>query len=183
MDGALNEPGSSGGERWSERIEIHEKNRDVCMEAGKCILVVEDNPSDEFLTLQAFQDIGMKEMVAAVRDGGEALDYLFCTGSHTHRAVNDLPTLILLDLSLPSLNGIEVLDRIRADPRTRLIPVVIFTGSDSRRDLVASYVSGANSFVQKPVDFADYAEVLRQVWRYWSTINTSPMVPQPEINS
>jgi two-component system response regulator len=153
------------------------------MEAEKCILVVEDNPSDEFLTLQAFQNLGMREMVAAVRDGAEALDYLFCTGLHAQRAPNP-PNLILLDLSLPSLNGIEVLDRIRADPRTRLIPVVIFTGSDSHRDLVASYVSGANSFVQKPVDFADYAEVLRQVWHYWSTVNTSPMVaPEPEPRS
>ena len=151
------------------------------MEAGKCILVVEDNPNDEFLTLQAFQTIEMMEMVAAVRDGAEALDYLFCTGPYTQRLPEDLPQLILLDLSLPSLNGIEVLDRIRTDARTRLIPVVIFTGSDSRRDLVASYLSGANSFVQKPVDFEDYAEVLRRVWWYWSTINTSPMVGSESV--
>ena len=150
------------------------------MEAGKRILVVEDNPSDEFLTLEAFHRLDMREVVLAVRDGAEALDYLFCTGAHADRAHGDLPELILLDLTLPSLNGIEILDRIRADARTRLIPVVIFTGSDSRRDLVASYLSGANSFVQKPVDFADYAEVLRQVWHYWSKVNTLPSTSVPQ---
>ena len=146
------------------------------MQGGKRILVVEDNPSDEFLTLQAFNKIGLREMVLAVRDGAEALDYLFCTGSYARRATGDLPELILLDLSLPRLNGIEVLDRIRADARTRLIPVVIFTGSDSRRDLVATYLSGANSFVQKPVEFSDYTEVLRQVWHYWSSVNSSELL-------
>lgn len=143
------------------------------MEASKRILVVEDNPSDEFLTLEAFHRLGLRETVLAVNDGAEALDYLFSTGDHAGRS-SGLPEMILLDLTLPSLNGIELLDRIRADARTRLIPVVIFTGSDSRRDLVASYLSGANSFVQKPVDFSDYAEVLRQVWHYWSKVNTLP---------
>lgn len=152
------------------------------MEAGKRILVVEDNPSDEFLTLEAFHRLDLREMVLAVRDGAEALDYLFCTGAYANRPVGDLPELILLDLTLPSLNGIEILDRIRADARTRLIPVVIFTGSDSRRDLVASYLSGANSFVQKPVNFRDYSEVLRQVWHYWSKVNTLPSAPVAAIS-
>ena len=152
------------------------------MDAGKRILVVEDNPSDEFLTLEAFQRLDLREVVLAVRDGAEALDYLFCTGAYANRPVGDLPELILLDLTLPSLNGIEILDRIRADARTRLIPVVIFTGSDSRRDLVASYLSGANSFVQKPVSFGDYSEVLRQVWHYWSKVNTLPSTPVVAIS-
>jgi two-component system response regulator len=151
------------------------------MEAAIRVLVVEDNPSDEFLTLEAFQRLDMREVVLAVRDGAEALDYLFCTGAYTRRPFGDLPELILLDLTLPSLNGIEILDRIRSDARTRLIPVVIFTGSDSRRDLVASYLNGANSFVQKPVNFADYAEVLRQVWHYWSKVNTLPSASVPEV--
>jgi CheY-like chemotaxis protein len=151
------------------------------MEAGKRILVVEDNPSDEFLTLEAFHRLDLREVVLAVRDGAEALDYLFCTGAYANRPFGDLPDLILLDLTLPSLNGIEILDRIRSDARTRLIPVVIFTGSNSRRDLVASYLSGANSFVQKPVSFGDYAEVLRQVWHYWSKVNTLPSTSVPEI--
>ena len=152
------------------------------MDAGKRILVVEDNPSDEFLTLEAFHRLDLREVVLAVRDGAEALDYLFCTGAYANRPVGDLPELILLDLTLPSLNGIEILDRIRADARTRLIPVVIFTGSDSRRDLVASYLSGANSFVQKPVNFGDYSEVLRQVWHYWSKVNTLPSTPVTAIS-
>ena len=151
------------------------------MEAGKRILVVEDNPSDEFLTLEAFGKLGLRDVVVAVRDGAKALDYLFGTTPSGNSPSGTLPELILLDLSLPSLNGIEVLDRIRADVRTRLIPVVVFTGSDSRRDLVASYLNGANSFVQKPVDFADYAEVLRQVWSYWSTVNTSVTPPTSEM--
>ena len=150
------------------------------MEAGKRILVVEDNPSDEFLTLEAFDKLGLREFVIAVRDGSEALDYLFGTGSYTD-SPRAAPELILLDLSLPSLNGIEVLDRIRADVRTRLIPVVVFTGSDSRRDLVASYLNGANSFVQKPMDFSDYAEVLRQIWCYWSSVNTPATPPTSEM--
>lgn len=151
------------------------------MEAGKRILVVEDNPSDEFLTLEAFNQLGLRDMVVAVRDGAEALDCLFGTGPYEGGASSALPELILLDLSLPGLNGIEVLDRIRADLRTRLIPVVVFTGSDARRDLVASYLNGANSFVQKPMDFADYAAVLRRVWDYWSNINVPAAPPSPEV--
>lgn len=151
------------------------------MEAGKRILVVEDNPSDEFLTLEAFSKLGLRDVVVAVRDGAEALDYLFGTGSYARDSTGTLPELILLDLSLPSLNGVEVLDRIRGDTRTRLIPVVVFTGSDSRRDLVTSYLNGANSFVQKPMDFADYAEVLRHVWGYWSSINVSAVPTSPEV--
>ena len=151
------------------------------MEAGKRILVVEDNPSDEFLTLEAFNKLGLQDVVTAVRDGAEALDYLFGTGRYADISTEILPELILLDLSLPSLNGVEVLDRIRGDRRTRLIPVVVFTGSDSRRDLVASYLNGANSFVQKPMDFTDYAEVLRQIWSYWSSINVPATPPSAEM--
>ena len=141
------------------------------MEPRKRILVVEDDRDEALLILEALRQNELLELVAAVRGGAEALDYLFCTGPHARRSPADLPDLILLDLSMPGVSGIEVLDRIRADRRVRLIPVVVFSGSDSRRDLVASYLGGANSFVRKPAEFADYADLLRQVWHYWSNVN------------
>jgi CheY-like chemotaxis protein len=151
------------------------------MDAEKRILLVEDNPRDEFLTLEAFRQLDLQDSVLALRDGSEALDYLFCSGSYSGGCKGALPELILMDLELPYLNGIEVLDRIRADARTRLIPVVIFTGSDSRRDLVAGYLGGANSFVRKPVDFMDYVQVLQHLWHYWSKVNVLPstLFPTP----
>ena len=143
------------------------------MDNRKRILVVEDDRDEEQLILEALRENQLSELVTAVRGGAEALDYLFCTGLHARRSPLDLPDLILLDLHMSGVSGIEVLDRIRADPRVRLIPVVVFSGSDSHRDLVASYLGGANSFVQKPVEFADYAEVLRHVWHYWSSVNAA----------
>jgi two-component system response regulator len=142
---------------------------------GKGILLVEDDPKDVILTLCAFQRIQLKHEVAVVGDGAEALDYLFGAGDYAAHPPG-LPRVVLLDLHLPKLNGLEVLDRIRTDPRTRHLPVVAFTASLAERDLTASYLGGANSCVQKPEDFADFAETLRQIWHYWSAINQVPAI-------
>jgi two-component system response regulator len=141
--------------------------------SAKSILLVEDNPNDVALTLRAFQRSGLAEHVGVVRDGAEALDYLFGTGDYAGVGP-DLPQLVLLDLHLPRLNGLEVLDRIRSDPRTRFVPVVAFTSSTAERDLTASYLGGANSCVRKPEEFAELAELLRQIWHYWSAVNQLP---------
>ncbi len=143
------------------------------MDNRKRILVVEDDQDDELLILEALGQSQLLDLVVTVRGGAEALDYLFCTGRHARRSPQDLPDLILLDLRMPGVSGIEVLDRIRADSRVRLIPVVVFSGSDARRDLEASYLGGANSFVQKPAEFSAFADVLRQVWHYWSSVNAA----------
>ena len=140
---------------------------------GKGILLVEDDPKDVLLTLQAFQEVQLKSQVAVVSDGAEALDYLFGAGDYAADAP-ELPRVVLLDLHLPKLNGLEVLDRIRTDPRTRHLPVVAFTSSLAERDMRASYLGGANSCVRKPEEFADFAETLRQIWHYWSSINEVP---------
>ena len=140
---------------------------------GKGILLVEDDPKDVLLTLRAFQQIQLKNQVAVVSDGAEALDYLFGAGDYA-ALPPELPRVVLLDLHLPKLNGLEVLDRIRTDPRTRHLPVVAFTSSLSERDLTACYLGGANSCVRKPEEFADFAETLRQIWHYWSSINEVP---------
>lgn len=147
---------------------------------SKRILLVEDEPSDVELILHAFQKIHLADEVAVVRDGAEALDYLFGTGLFAGRSTERQPKVILLDLHMPRLNGIEVLDRIRTDPRTRYLPVVTFTASDSARDLTASYLSGTNSCVRKPEDFSAFAETLRQIWLYWSEINQLPPPPGPQ---
>ena len=146
---------------------------------SKRILLVEDDPNDVELILHAFQKIHLVDEVAVVRDGAEALDYLFGTGPFAGRSTDHQPKVILLDLHMPRLNGIEVLDRIRTDPRTRYLPVVTFTSSDSARDLTASYLSGTNSCVRKPEDFTAFAETLRQIWLYWSEINQLPPPPSP----
>ena len=143
----------------------------------KGILLVEDDPEDVILTLRAFQEIQLKNQVAVVRDGAEALDYLFGAGDYAAHPP-ELPRVVLLDLHLPKLNGLEVLDRIRTDPRTRHLPVVAFTSSMAERDMTASYLGGANSCVRKPEEFADFAETLGQIWHYWSSINEVPLVPQ-----
>jgi two-component system response regulator len=142
---------------------------------GKAILLVEDDPQDVILTLRAFQQIQLKHQVAVVSDGAEALDYLFGTGDYAAHPPG-LPRIVLLDLHLPKLNGLEVLDRIRTDPRTRHLPVVAFTSSLAERDMTASYLGGANSCVRKPEEFADFAETLRQIWHYWSAINEVPCI-------
>ncbi len=141
---------------------------------GKVILLVEDNPDDVALTLRALKKSGVAARLATAGDGVEALDYLFGTGPHAGRDPAETPHLILLDLKLPRVDGIEVLRRIRADARTRLLPVVILTSSQEQRDLVNGYASGANSFIRKPVDFTEFLNVMRRLSQYWLALNVGP---------
>jgi two-component system, response regulator len=138
------------------------------------ILLVEDNPRDEELALLALEDSRVANDVVVVHDGVQALDYLFGSGSFDSRSPAEQPQLVLLDLKLPKLNGLEVLERIRADPRTELIPVVILTSSDEESDLVRSYKLRVNSYIRKPVDFAQFTEAIRQLGLYWLVLNTVP---------
>ncbi len=140
----------------------------------KIILLVEDNPNDEMLTVRALKKNNIINEIVVARDGTEALDYLFATGPHEDRDTNVMPELILLDLKLPKMTGLDVLKRIRGDERTELLPVVILTGSDEERDLVESYKLGANSYVRKPVDFVQFTEAVRQLGLYWLLVNESP---------
>jgi two-component system response regulator len=137
------------------------------------ILLVEDSSSDEELTLRALKKHQVPSRVVVVRDGAEALDYLFARGAHAGRAADELPHVVLLDLGLPKIGGLEVLRQIRADERTRLLPVVILSSSSEVRDLRGGYDSGANSYVVKPVDFRQFAESVRQVGSYWLMLNQS----------
>jgi len=138
---------------------------------GKIILLVEDNPDDELLMLRALTKNNIANDVVVARDGIEALDYLFNTGKYAGRERDVNPQLILLDLKLPKLDGLEVLKSIRADERTKLIPVVILTTSGEQQDIVNSYNLGANSYVQKPVDFKEFIEATRQLGLYWLVVN------------
>lgn len=135
------------------------------------ILLVEDNPDDEALTLRAFQKNNIRNDVVIARDGVEALDYIFGTGAHAGRDPEDTPAVILLDLKLPKIDGLEVLRRLRSDQRTRLTPVVILTSSKEEQDLIRSYSLGANSYVRKPVDFTEFMEAVRQLGMYWLVLN------------
>ena len=138
------------------------------------ILLVEDNPDDEELTLLAFKESNVLNEVVVARDGAEALDYLFGTGKYAGRDASRPPQLILLDLKLPKLGGLEVLEHMRADPRTSLIPVVILTSSSEEEDILASYRLGANSYVRKPVDFHHFADSVKQLGMYWLLLNETP---------
>jgi len=138
------------------------------------ILLVEDNPDDEELTLRALHKSKLTNDIAVVRDGSEALDFLFCQNEYVDRDPLTLPAVILLDLKLPKLNGIDVLKRIRADERTRLIPVVILTSSSEDEDMINSYSSGANSYVRKPVAFASFADAVSELGLYWMLLNEQP---------
>ena len=140
----------------------------------KMILIVEDNPDDEELTIRALKKNNIGNRLVVVRDGAEALDFLFCTGAYANRDPLDLPQTILLDLKLPKVDGLEVLKRIRADTRTSLLPVVILTSSTEDRDLLQSYRNGANSYVRKPVDFNEFLEAARQLGLYWLILNETP---------
>ncbi len=140
----------------------------------KFILLVEDNPDDEALTLRALKKDRFLNEVVVVRNGVEALDYLFATGEYADRDRSVMPEIILLDLKLPKMDGLEVLRRIRADDRTRLLPVVILTSSDEERDVIEGYKLGANSYVRKPVDFTQFAEAVRQLKLYWMVLNEVP---------
>lgn len=140
----------------------------------KAILLVEDNPQDEMLSLRALHKANLANRVVVVRDGQQALDYLFQEGEFANREDCGLPAVVLLDISLPRLSGLEVLVRVRADPRTRVLPVVILTSSDDECDRLRGYASGCNSFVRKPVEFADFAETLARLGLYWLATNDPP---------
>lgn len=144
------------------------------MTGPRRILLVEDNPDDVALTLRALRAHRVTNEVVVAEDGVEALDYLFGEGQHLGRTGHDLPAVILLDLKLPRVDGLEVLRRIRSDPRTRLLPVVVLTSSREEQDLVASYSLGANSYVRKPVDFQQFVEAVRQLGLYWLLLNEPP---------
>jgi two-component system response regulator len=139
------------------------------------ILLVEDNPDDVTLTLRAFRKNNIANEVVVARDGVEALDYLFCQGTHAKRDPKDMPRLILLDLKLPKLDGLQVLERLRGNEVTKLLPVVILTSSKEEQDLISGYKCGANSYVRKPVDFDNFVEAVHQIGLYWLLINEPPI--------
>ena len=141
---------------------------------SKVILLVEDNPDDEFLTLRSLQANHIANEVVVVRDGQAALDWLFGPGGNGGRSAKELPAMILLDLKMPKISGLELLQRLRAEPRTRRIPVVVFTSSGEERDVLASYDLGANSYVRKPVEFSEFSEAVRQLGLYWLVVNAPP---------
>lgn len=143
------------------------------------ILLVEDNPDDVDLTLRAFKRAGITQPVDVARDGAEALDYLFAQGAFASRAGQQPPVLVLLDLKLPRLDGHEVLRRIRADARTRLLPVVILTSSVEEADLSRGYGGGCNSYVRKPVSYTEFVEAARQLGLYWLVLNREPPASPP----
>ena len=144
------------------------------MAVTKVILLVEDNPDDEALTLRAMRKNNIANEIVVARDGAEALAYIFGTGKYEGRDLRETPQVILLDLNLPKIGGLEVLKRIRSDERTALYPIVILTSSKEERDLVESYRFGANSYIRKPVDFTQFSEAIRQLGLYWLVLNEVP---------
>ena len=138
---------------------------------SKLILLVEDNPDDEILTLRALKKASVANRIEVVRDGAEALDFVFGSGNYAGRDLNDMPQLMLLDLKLPKVSGLQVLERIRADERTKRIPVVILTSSTEPVDIKSGYDLHANSFVSKPVNFQDFSEVVQRLGLYWLLVN------------
>jgi len=141
---------------------------------NKLILLVEDNARDEALTLRAIEKNHIANKVVVARDGVEALDYLFGTGTYAERDTSIMPQLVMLDLKLPKVDGLQVLRELRADERTRLLPVVVFTSSSEQEDMIRSYDLGANSYVRKPVDFEQFMEATRQLGMYWLVVNEAP---------
>ncbi|MCK4361825.1 MAG: response regulator [Dehalococcoidia bacterium] len=141
---------------------------------NKIILLVEDDPDDEVLTLRALEKSNILNEIVVARDGVEALDYLFGKGSYSGRDTSVTPQLTLLDLKLPKMDGLEVLRRIRADKRTKLLPVVILTSSREERDLTRGYNLGANSYIRKPVDFVQFRKAVQQLGLYWLVLNVAP---------
>ena len=143
----------------------------------KTLLLVEDNPQDELLTLRALRRANLANRIDVVRDGQQALDYLFREGEFADRNDPELPTVVLLGINLPRLSGLEVLERLRADTRTRLLPVIVLTSSDDELDRLRSYENGCNSFVRKPVEFGEFAEIVARLGVYWLATNEPP--PRP----
>jgi CheY-like chemotaxis protein len=144
----------------------------------KIILLIEDNPDDEALTLRALEKNNIKNDVVVVRDGAEALDYFFGTGSYAGRDLTIMPKLTLLDLKLPKVDGLEVLRQLRANELTRLLPVVILTSSNEEQDRVNGYGLGANSYVRKPIDFGQFTDAVRQLGLYWLILNEPAPLPK-----
>ena len=141
----------------------------------KSILLVEDNPDDEILTVRALKKNNILNDIIVVRDGVEALDYLFGAGSYADRDMTVMPQLILLDLKLPKIDGLEVLRRVRGNEKTRLLPVVVLTSSSEEQDMIESYSLGANSYIRKPVDFNQFSEAVKNLGLYWLVLNESPV--------
>lgn len=144
------------------------------MNNPESILLVEDNRQDELLILRSLRQVDLASQVDVARDGQQALDYLFQEGEFAGRRGRDLPTLVILDISLPRVSGLEVLARLRAHPRTTLLPVVMLTSSDEEQDLVQAYQNRCNSFVRKPLDFAKFAETVASLGSYWQAMNRAP---------
>ncbi|HEY6191502.1 MAG TPA: response regulator [Bacteroidota bacterium] len=142
--------------------------------ASKVILLVEDNPDDELLTVRALKQNNVVNEIVVARDGVEALDYLFATGRYSSRDSSKLPEVVLLDLKIPKIDGMEVLKRIRADDRTSILPVVILTSSKEEQDRLKGYKLGANSYIRKPVDFVQFTEAVKQLKMYWLVLNEPP---------
>jgi two-component system response regulator len=140
------------------------------------ILLVEDNPDDEELTMHALKKVNLVNHIDVVRDGAEALEYIFCTGAYSQRVMENGPRLIFLDLKLPKVDGLEVLQRLKSDARTRMIPVVVLTSSREERDIVESYQFGVNSYIVKPVDFEQFMHSVGQVGLYWVLLNEPPRI-------
>lgn len=138
------------------------------------ILLVEDNESDAELTLHALRKNKVANQIQHVRDGEEALDFLFCRGAFSGRQFDKPPRLVLLDLKLPKVDGLQVLEAVKANPRTRAIPIIVLTTSKEEQDMVNSYKFGANSYIQKPVNFAEFQDVVRQLGLYWLLVNSNP---------
>ena len=149
------------------------------MNTAKTILLVEDNPDDVKLTLRALQNCNIANKVVVVGDGLEALNYLLGAGAYAGRDLSDRPAVVLLDLKLPKIDGLELLRRMRADHRTKLLPVVVLTSSKEEQDIVTSYDLGANSYIRKPVDFDRFVEAVRQLGLYWLLLNEPPLAGPP----
>lgn len=138
------------------------------------ILIVEDNPDDLEMTLRALRKVNLANHILVAHDGAEALDYIFCQGAHRGRQIDDHPKIILLDLKLPKVDGQEVLQRLKQDPRTRMIPVAILTSSKEQRDVMESYKLGVNSYIVKPVNFESFAKAVQELGMYWLLLNQPP---------
>ena len=151
------------------------------MVRSRIILLVEDNPNDIELTLRAFEKCNVKSEIVVARDGEQAIQYLFTTGPHADRDPNVMPEMVLLDMKLPKIDGLGVLRRMRADKRTKRLPVVVLTSSKEEKDIVSSYDLGANSFIRKPVDFVQFIDAARQLGLYWLFLNEpAPLVREKE---